>query len=439
MSKGLRALGVLALVLAAASGCGSGVGGLPRDTGVQDSERTIHYVSSMLETQGSARIIGELASEYGGKHPEVRYSFENVNTSDLLQKIQLLAASNDLPELFSFESGKPLEELADHGFVVDLEQAFKELGLYDRLNPAAVKLLKSMVGGKGLYALPLEMNIEGFWYNKRIFESCGLREPRTWTELMESADVLQRHGVQPFALAGAEKWPITRLINGYVIRLYGSAIMQRVSRGEVRVTEPGFIEAAGVVQGMALKGYLGDHVNTTDLNEAAAMFLNGKAAMFYSGSWSLRDFNDPTANAIGPKAIGLFNIPLVEGGAGTEEDWLLHAGLTTSFSAAAYDDKMKGWMKSVFRDYGDRAIHEMGYLPGFKVDRMPDELPPLTKMVQQKIDGVKNGTLWFEALFDPEAQTVAWNNAQLLVSNEDFTPSMYMEELQQVLDKQKKE
>lgn len=431
-----RRCGLLALALltgALLTGCAAGSGQIPRQNTVEDQTQTIQYVSSMLDYQGSAKIIGELAEEYGSTHPDVRYEFENVNTTDLLQKIQLLAASNDLPEMFAFESGKPLEVLADNGFVLDLEQAFKELGLYEELNPTAVKLMKSMVGGKGLYALPLEMNLEGFWYNKGLFARYGLREPRTWNEMLEAAAVFKAGGIQPFSVAGTVKWPITRLINGYVIRLYGYDAMQRVAKGELKVTDPGFIKAASVVQSMGLKGYLGDNVNMTDLNSAASLFLQGKAAMYYSGSWSLRDFNDPAQNKIGADQIGFFNIPLVEGGVGTMNDWLLNAGLTTSFSADAYTDKMRDWMKHVFSSYGDKAMNEMGFLTGFKVDNMPASIPPLTQLVQEKISGVKNGALWFEALFTPAAQKAAWDNAQLLVANGDYTPEMYMKELQEAL------
>ena len=402
-------------------------------------QRTIHYVSSNQGNEGSTKIIGQLAENYSAAHPNVKYEFENVTTSALLQKIQLLAASNDLPDLFSFEPGSPLKQLADSGFVLDLEKTFKELGLYDQLNPAAVVLLKSMVGGKGLYALPLEMNIEGFWYNKELFAKYGLKEPHTWDEMLRAAETFKQHGIQPFSVGGEHKWPITRLINGYVIRKYGFDAMQRVSRGELRVTESGFVEAAQVVQDMGLKGYFGSNVNSVDNDLSVQMFLTGKSAMFYVGSWILRDLNDPDKNKIGTENIGFFNIPLVKGGKGTLDDWSMNAGLTTSFSAAAYDETMKDWIKEVFTGYGDEALNELGVIPGFRVEQVPDNIPPLTRMVQQKMNGVKNSALWFEAFFNTRTQTVAWNNAQLLVSSEMLTPRQYMEELQRAIDEQRNE
>jgi len=153
----------------------------------------------------------------------------------------------------------------------------------------------------------------------------------------------------------------------------------------------------------------------------------------------LRDLNDPDKNKIGTENIGFFNIPLVKGGKGTLDDWSMNAGLTTSFSAAAYDETMKDWIKEVFTGYGDEALNELGVIPGFRVEQVPDNIPPLTRMVQQKMNGVKNSALWFEAFFNTRTQTVAWNNAQLLVSSEMLTPRQYMEELQRAIDEQRNE
>ncbi len=73
---------------------------------------------------------------------------------------------------------------------------------------------------------------------------------------------------------------------------------------------------------------------------------------------------------------------------------------------------MKDWIKEVFTGYGDEALNELGVIPGFRVEQVPDNIPPLTRMVQQKMNGVKNSALCFEAFFNTRTQTVAWNNAQ---------------------------
>jgi ABC-type sugar transport system, periplasmic component len=398
-----------------------------------DKKTDIVYISNE-EVGSSVEIIRQLSEEYEAEHPNVRFSIEAIPEGDLSQRITLLAASNDLPALFRYQSGRPLLDLIRSDSVLNLEETFKELDLYDRLNPAAVELLKSAVDGAGLYALPLEMNIEGFWYNKAIFERYGLKEPQTWDEMLRIAETLKAAGIQPFSVAGKDKWQITRLINAYAIRKIGVDAMEQVDKGTLKLTDPRFIEAASVVQDMGLKGYLGRAVNTLDVNAATDLFLQGQAAMYYSGSWLLRDFNVPERNKLGAENIGFFSIPLVEGGAGQLDEYPMNAGLTTSFSKAAYTEEVGDWMKDVFEEYGDRAMSELGMVTGFNVESMPENVPPLTRMVQEKIEGVKRASGWFEAKFSTKAQLLAWNNAQLLVTDSRFAPTRYMTELQAVLD-----
>lgn len=395
--------------------------------------RTMHYITANNAVAGTGKIMNDLLNDYTAKYPDIQYNIENVPRASLLQKLQLLGASNDLPDMFSLDSGKPLEKMIESGLVVDLEGELKNLGIYEELSPTAVELLKSMVGGKGLYALPLEMNIEGIWYNKRLFASYGVEEPQTWGELLLAAETFKQNGVQPFALAAKEKWPITRFINGYVVRKYGIDIMKKVSRGEVSITSPGFIEAARVVQEMSFRGYFGDDPIQVTHGQATETFLNGQAAMYYTGSWALREFNQTGRNVVGPNDIGLFNIPLVEGGSGTLEDWPMNAGLTTSFSVARYDDTMKDWIKFAFSSYGDKAMNDFGMISGFRVKNISEHTPPLTGMVQERMSKVKNGILWFEAFFDAETQSVAWDQAQLLIADPQYSPETYLQDIQKVL------
>lgn len=177
------------------------------------------------ETEGAEKIISTLSKAYTEQHPNVTLKYEAIPQTDLIQRIQLLAGSNSLPTMFAYESGAPLITLIEGNKVLDVEKTFTDLGIYDQLNPATVSLLKSLTAGKGLYAIPVELNIEGFWYNKKIFADNGLQEPKTWDELLQVAETLNGKGIQPFSASGQQGWPLTRLINGYVIRKYGPDVV----------------------------------------------------------------------------------------------------------------------------------------------------------------------------------------------------------------------
>ncbi|OAS82583.1 MULTISPECIES: ABC transporter substrate-binding protein [Metabacillus] len=393
----------------------------------EEGTQTLKFISEDTADESDASVVMGLTEEYGKTNIEI----ETVLQANLMQKIQLLTASNDLPELFKFESNQ-LGDLIDNDQLLDLEKTFTDLGIYDKLNPGAVNLLKTLSGDRGLYTLPVELNIEGFWYNKKLFEENNLEVPTTWDEMLAASEVFMEKGIQPFAVAGKEKWPITRLINGYVMRLYGADVMERVSKGELSITDEGFIEAATLVQDMNAKGYFGEGVNTIDYDTASNTFLQGNAAMYYMGSWALNEFNDENLNKIGVDNVGFFNIPLVEGGKGTLDEYSMNAGLTLSFSKDKYNEEVGEWMKHVFSNYGDKAIAERGLISGFKVENMPENVSELTKTTLEKVNEIENGALWFEGYFDPKTKTVSEDGAQNLL-NEGTTPEEYMSKLEESL------
>jgi raffinose/stachyose/melibiose transport system substrate-binding protein len=216
------------------------------------------------------------------------------------------------------------------------------------------------------------------------------------------------------------------------MRLYGADVMERVNKGELSITDDGFIEAAKLVQDMNAKGYFGEGVNTIDYDTASNTFLQGNAAMYYMGSWALNEFNDENLNKIGVDNVGFFNIPLVKGGKGTLDEYSMNAGLTLSFSKDKYNEEVGEWMKHVFSNYGDKAIAERGLISGFKVENMPEDVSELTKTTLEKVNEIENGALWFEGYFDPKTKTVSEDGAQNLL-NEGITPEEYMSKLEESL------
>lgn len=91
-----------------------------KETEVADlPSRSIQYITSNNTVAGAGKIMNDLLEDYTAKFPNIRYNIENVHRASLLQKIQLLGASNDLPDMFSIDSGRPLEQMIESGLVGD--------------------------------------------------------------------------------------------------------------------------------------------------------------------------------------------------------------------------------------------------------------------------------------------------------------------------------
>ena len=221
--------------------------------------KTIHFLSIWAEDYDNGKLITDLSAKYKEEvDPDFELEFDLIASDNLQQRVATLAASNDLPDAFAYESGTPLLTLIENDKVLNVSEALEELGVADKIDAGAYAFLTGIVGTEDLYDLPLGLNIEGFWYNKALFAEAGIENPpTTWDEMLDDCEKLMAAGIQPFAVGGLDQWPATRLLNAYVIRKLGVGAMEEMYAGERSYMDPGLVEAAQMLQDMVAKGYFG--------------------------------------------------------------------------------------------------------------------------------------------------------------------------------------
>ncbi|MCX7522518.1 extracellular solute-binding protein [Microbacterium sp. STN6] len=403
----LALIGVGALALSA---CSSGGG-----SGSQKESAEFAYLSSDTNTQISTvlKIVSKNQCAAEQKAQPLKISTTPGTTVD--QKLQLLAGQNALPTM-STASGTPdlMKQFIKANKIVDVTKALgSDSG---SILPAAMSTIKQLYGTDDAYVFPTEFNIEGIWYNKKIFQANNIEIPKTWDELVDVSKKLNAAGVQPISTDGKDGWPITRLISGYLYRDLGTDAMQKVADGSAKLTDDEYVKAADAVAKLGADGAFGSSVGSIDYNGMFNTFLTGKAAMMYNGSWSLTNFADPKQDQIGQENIGFMPFPAVTGGKGSIDDIPSNIGIPVMFSQSKYGPKTQAWIKCIANNYGDLALANGGVVSGFKVTKVPDNLSDLTKLVQQKVSDTKSSVLWFEALFSAKRTQVSQSNAAGLVS-----------------------
>ncbi|WP_062466583.1 ABC transporter substrate-binding protein [Demequina maris] len=413
-------IGASALALAACSGSSdsessSTAGGGGGATGTTSDEFT--YLG---QTQNTT-IIGTLEALQTGAcaaaadgTPLVSDAIDGTTWDQQLQ----VYAANDALSNMSMAAGTPslMQDFIESGKVLNLTEAFADLGVEGKILPAAEATLKQLYQSDDLYALPTEYNIEGFWYNKQLLEDNGVELPATWTDLVAAAETLDAAGVQPFVAAGGDGWPVTRLVGDYIFRSLGADALQKVADGEASLTDPEYVEAADAVAALGEAGYFGAAAGSVDYNTAMNQFLTGGGAFFYMGSWALANFNDEEQNQIGVDNIGYLPFPEVEGGAGSIDEVPANAGIPVMFTTANYTDDIGEWLQCITENYGNVALAEFGQVTGFEVTEIPEDQTDLTTLVQDTIASATGSVLWFEAAFTSEGTTVSQTNGGGLAS-----------------------
>lgn len=414
---------VLAFLTAAATigvmftGCSSSK---PSSSTSGTQKKNISLLMCWAPNQDASKIMISLCDDYKKTNSNFTYSFEYVPQADVTQKCAVLLASNDLPDAFTYGSSR-LNDLKDSSgkyAIVDVGTSFKKLGILDSINTNAQGMLKSLNKDGKMYAIPLGMNIEGMYYNKALFTKAGITSaPSTWDDLNADCDKLLAAGIQPIALGGKDKWPITRWINAYVFRSLGKDAMKSAAQGNAKFTDAGYIKAANVVADMAKKGYFGKGAVTVDNGTAETMITNSKAAIMYDGSWFTDTLNAST-NAAGANGVGFFPVPLVSGGTSDASIYPMNAGTVMAFSAKKYDAQTEAWLKYIIPKFGDKGMEIYGSFKGYVVNNMPSYLPTYTSMLADEMKKAKDYTFWFEAYLDSTTNGTDGGWAQSVINGE---------------------
>ncbi len=407
----------------------------PAEEAPATESRTIKILSMWPEDDAASTangsIIVAMLEQYKAEvDPNFTWEYEYVDSENLKTKVQTLAASGDLPDIFAYDAGTPLVDLIEADLVLDVTQALTDAGVYDKLDKGATTYLAALTGTDDIYDLPLGLNIEGFWYNKALFEQAGIEKaPETWDEMLEDADKLLDAGIQPFATGAGDQWPATRLLHAYAIRRMNKDCMQDAADGTLAYNSEGFIEAAQMLQDMNKAGYFGVGATTVDQNTAADMVMSGEAAMLYNGSWYTSSLSADT-NPAGEDGIGFFSVPTVEGGEGVLTEYPMNCGTILCVSKAGYDDTMKGFLTYFVSNVGDYSMNEFGALKGYVIENYPAEMSGYTKMVADEMNKVTGTANWFEALMNSELSTLVQENVQSLM-NGDMTAQEYCDAMQE--------
>lgn len=396
--------------------------------------KTIKILSIWAEDNDNGVLINNICKRYQEQvNPNFNFEYELVSADDLKMKISTLAASNDLPDIFVYESGTPLKELVEADKVLDIGAELDKLGVMSFMNPSAVSLLKSLSETEALYDLPLGLNVEGFWYNKALFEEVGVQPPTTWDEFETVLAKLKEAGIQPLSCGAGDKWGATRLINAYTVRLSGADAMTKAANAETKYTDDAYVQGAAKIQDWANKGYFGEGVTTVDMNTAGTMLTSGQAAIFYNGSWFTSNLNDPTYNLAGEDGIGFFNVPVVDTAISDENSYSMNCGNILCLSKEKYDDGTSWFLKYFVQEIGNEAMSTQGSVKGYNYTVDGGTMSIYTQLVLDKINSATSAFAWYEAKMNSEVSTVAQENVQTLI-NGDMTPAEYMQSVQDAYD-----
>ncbi|MEU5430360.1 ABC transporter substrate-binding protein [Streptomyces olivoreticuli] len=165
------------------------------------------------------------------------------------------------------------------------------------------------------------------WYNTKIFDAAGAKEPRTWPDFLRTAQVIADFGVPPVSVAGADGWTLTDWFENIYLSQAGKEKYDQLTKHALKWTDPSVKDALTTLGQLfgkkeLLAGGNSGAINTQFPDSVTQTFIGGdkaKAAMVFEGDFAAVNIAGAKAQlgkdakvfpfpAVGPQA------PVVTGG-----------------------------------------------------------------------------------------------------------------------------
>lgn len=432
MKKQILSMLLCSLILAMiVSACG-GNGNQKQSSSSQQSSGSevsskplkIHYLTAKQMSDGAVQTLVDLANEYKKEHPDFELEVESISDRPAyLQKIKILASSNELPDWFDADPEPFFEDLVEKGLVQNIEEVYQEIGVADKFFKVSTDYPRSDDGS--LYLITWNANVEYFWYNKDLFAQAGVTPPTTFDEFLQVSEQLKSHGITPISIHGKDFWPLLRYMAFIPFRMEGNDYLDKLRKGEAKMADPAGIKAAEFVQTLGLN-YFNEGWSNADYNTSLELFLGGKAAMYYMGTWQVKDMVDENMNLL--PHIGYFKMPkLSDNDKTTVNDFFANSGIGTAVRKDAYTPEMRDFLQFLFTRYADKALYEYHVIPSIQ-PTIKDDLPQIYKDILNDIHNVQTYAKVWDVRLDPETNdTIGRESTALalgLLTPEEFAKRM---------------
>ncbi|MFS0556640.1 ABC transporter substrate-binding protein [Brevibacillus sp. 179-C9.3 HS] len=279
--KQFRFRNVASIVLAAVmvmAGCSGGGTSTESGNGQGGGQQVTLSMHSwrVEDTEGYKAIIKAFEAE----NPTIKIDFKPFKATEYNTILNTALQSDSGPDILQLRPYAPGISLAEAGHLEPLDNV-------PGISTIPKDVLAAATGKDGkVYGVPLSLNSTQFYYNKKIFEQHGLKEPKNWNDLITTAKALKEKGVVPISFGAKEGWLLS-LSHGVVApaSYSGTDYLAKLLKGESDLKSAEFLQSVQRMQ--ELIPYFPENYVGLELNDMRTLFATEKAAMFINGSFEL--------------------------------------------------------------------------------------------------------------------------------------------------------
>ena len=214
-------------------------------------------------------------------NPEVVLSRVEIPFGELNAQLTQQFAAGSAPDVTVALPGL-IRLFATQGFLMPLDDLW-EGWIADGSYTEPLREIASANGTA--YGAWFKGNVNGLiWYTPDRLAELGIEPPTTWDEFTAALDTIQAGGGEPFAVGGADLWPLTQWWDPILARVAGPEKFNGLVDGSVSWDDPAVVEAFEVL-GDFIANYFPADALDRGFVEATCARVDGAAELQNQGAF----------------------------------------------------------------------------------------------------------------------------------------------------------
>ena len=332
---------------------------------ITDSGQTMNDVFLEFEA--------EFLENYKKEHPNVTFNITRMNQSQAEEKIQTMAASDTLPDVFPLK-GSLVNNYYENGLLYDMSA---EVAASDGWNLVKQSLVDTFTRDGKVLGVPYQFAATSLvFYNEQMWKDIGYDSfPTTWEELQKAADLFKEKGITCIAMGNAKQWNFESCwFSTFGDRFTGTDWTNNIiaMNGKAAFTDPEFVEALRQFQNQIYNTNLCNpdyNALTNDISDT--IYLEGNAATCVNGYWFVGKVQNLATEEVraNTKIAVLPNFPGQKGEPNTASGGAGYSlAMSSKLSGAAAKAAADYILGTAGRPYSDKYYSEYGTPGAFVYD-----------------------------------------------------------------------
>ena len=392
------------------------------------ADTTVSFLHKWPEPENMAYFKPAMEA-FEAANPDIDVEMEAVADEPYKDKIRVLMASRQVPDVFFSWSGEFGKKFARGGRAYDITDYVYD-GEWEKVFPEAA--LQPFKFEGRLYGIPINVDAKFMLYNTSLFEEHGIEVPETFDELLAVCAKLNDAGVIPINFGNQFPWAASHYIGEIIAKLVPNEVRTAdyalTRPADELYTHPGYVEALTAFQKLNNEGCFNRGSNALTHPIARGSFLAGRGAMIYM---QMVEFGRIDGSPIDESGWDFFTLPTFPDGEG---DPGIITGAPDGFMVSSETENIEEAIRLLkFMTTPEQAkqyVDITGMTSSVKGAVTAENADERVLQGLQHLDAASGLALWLDTDMDARSTEVLLAGAQGIINGTE-TPEGVMEEVRE--------